>query len=143
MPNRMFLVKPFIVKCQFNLLNLLQNNPSPFPFYLLEMTVLGTAVMFHSALSFIRAPGSVLFICTASVIWRNIASSLNVPVIDIKNGCISPPCSATQCRHSGELSALCDAKLLVCSNPLVKPFPAVSPLYVFFLHSSSLPHTIL
>ena len=40
------------------------------------IVALGTRVMFHSALSFISVSVAVFSICTASVIWRSIASFL-------------------------------------------------------------------
>ena len=79
------------------------------------MTLRGIRVIFHSALSFILSPTSILFIWTASVIWRSMASFLYVPVTDIKNACSSPPCCSTQCRHSGELLKSLAANLPRCS----------------------------
>ena len=100
------------------------------------MTARGTGVIFHSVLSFINTSLSVLFIWTASTIWRSIASFRYDPVIDMLNDCKSPPCCARQWHHKGELSTLREFKWVKCSTPRVYPLDAVSPLYTFFTHPS-------
>ena len=92
------------------------------------MTVRGNEVIFHSALSFIRMSESVRSICTASVIWRIIASLRYVPVTAIPNPWTSPPCSSTQCLHSGDWSMFLAANLPKCSPTRVYALLAVYPI---------------
>ena len=85
----------------------------------------GTGVMFHSARLFIRVPGWVFSIWTASAIWRSIVSFLYVPVIAIWKSCTSPLCSSRQCRHNGEFSTFRPARFVICFCPRVYPFDTV------------------
>ena len=100
------------------------------------MTVRGSEVMFHSALSFMSNAVSVRSICTASEICRSIVSLRYEPVTLIPNSCVTPPCSSTQCRHRGDWSISLAPNLLKCSPPLVYALLAVSPLYTFLLQFS-------
>ena len=102
----------------------------------------GTGVMFHSDRSFINEPASEFSICTASAIWRSIASFLYEPVTNIWKSCSSPLCSSRQCRHNGELAVFLAARSVRCLCPRVYALDAVSPLYFFFLQSSPR-HSIL
>ena len=106
------------------------------------MTVRGNEVIFHSALSFIRMLVSVRSIFTASVICRIIVSLRYDPVTLIPNSCISPPCSSTQCLHSGDWSMFLAANLPRCSAPRVYALLAVSPTYTLLEQFSPI-HSIV
>ena len=92
-----------------------------------SIVALGTRVMFHSAIVFIRLSGLVLSFCTASVICLSIASFLKVPVTFILNSCIVLPWKSLQCLHKGEFFTLRLFRSL-CFDPLVYPLLADSPL---------------
>ena len=84
--------------------------------------------MFHSALVLIRESVGVFSICTASVIWRIIASLRNVPVTFIPKLWITPACFARQCFHSPEFVDF-DLSSDICSLPLLYALNDDSPLY--------------